>query len=378
MTKKFNINTLINKLKKLNRKRNLILKKVKHSIRVLISVTIWDKAKRNTLNIKNVKTILFIRNEGTIGDLIICYPLLKNLYRSGYIVDMLLTKSNSCIMDHNPYIRNIYESDDFNNGDYLKKFRHVVPEYIMKELKSNKYDLIIDPSIDIPVHRLNLLNNICADAVISFNKWSLMKTYSKSMQFKSYGKHITDSINMLDNVLNYEGVADGVSDIYIPGHINEDVRKLLVNYGCNKIIVLNIYAGGTERCFSEDQLSAIILGINQSYKNVQMLVLDPDNEINLPLPDHVDIFPFGSIHHMVALIREAYLVISPDTSVVHISAVWKKNLIAVYKDVGENTILWAPGYDNASQIVIKVRSLKDADYLPSAILNTIASRHLLK
>jgi ADP-heptose:LPS heptosyltransferase len=53
--------------------------------------------------------------------------------------------------------------------------------------------------------------------------------------------------------------------------------------------------------------------------------------------------PFKTLHHCMALIAEADLVISPDTSVVHMAAAWKKPLIAVYKDVRMNNRLWAPG-----------------------------------
>ena len=55
----------------------------------------------------------------------------------------------------------------------------------------------------------------------------------------------------------------------------------------------------------------------------------------------------------MALIALAELIISPDTSVVHMAAAWNKPLIAVYKDVLLNNRLWAPGYDNARQIIVK-------------------------
>ncbi len=43
----------------------------------------------------------------------------------------------------------------------------------------------------------------------------------------------------------------------------------------------------------------------------------------------------------MALIAQAELIISPDTSVVHMAAAWNKPLIAVYKDVLLNNRLWA-------------------------------------
>lgn len=73
----------------------------------------------------------------------------------------------------------------------------------------------------------------------------------------------------------------------------------------------------------------------------------------MELPPEVVINPFNTLHHAMALIAQAELIISPDTSVVHMAAAWNKPLIAVYKDVLLNNRLWAPGYDNARQIIVK-------------------------
>ncbi|PLK74377.1 glycosyl transferase, partial [Klebsiella pneumoniae] len=84
-----------------------------------------------------------------------------------------------------------------------------------------------------------------------------------------------------------------------------------------------------------------------------VILLDHRREIRIPLPPEVVINPFNTLHHAMALIAQAELIISPDTSVVHMAAAWNKPLIAVYKDVLLNNRLWAPGYDNARQIIVK-------------------------
>ena len=80
---------------------------------------------------------------------------------------------------------------------------------------------------------------------------------------------------------------------------------------------------------------------------------------------------------MMALIHEADIVISPDTAVVHISAAWKKRLISVYKQVSDNKNLWAPGYENASQIIVPNPIISDAEHVPEKILQEINRRELL-
>lgn len=365
------------KLRELNRRRNWFLKKVKLQIRIIFVKLIWDRNKKNKLDIKKIKNILFIRNEGTIGDQVICYPLIRKLHEAGFVVDILLTKSSRCFMEHNPYIREIYESEDSSSEEYLKNLKHKVPKEIIKKLNNNKYDLVIDPSLDIPVHRVSLLNDINADNVIGFNKWSIIKHYSVSIDFKDNNKHITESIKLLSNYLGVDCCNIKPYDIYIPFHILSEVRFFIKKTINSQLIVINIFAGSKERCLCIEQLDTLINKLNELYSDIKIVILDHRNEIKMSLPDNVKINPFKTIYHMMSLIHESDLVISPDTSVVHMSAAWEKNLIAVYKDVDENTNLWAPGYEAASQIVVHTRSLCNYENIPELILAEITRRHLL-
>lgn len=215
------------KLRELNRRRNWFLKKIKLQIRIIFVKLIWDRNKRNEFDIKKIKSILFIRNEGTIGDQVICYPLIKKLYEAGFVVDILLTKSSCCFMEHNPYIRNIYESEDSSSEEYLKNLKHKVPQSVIKKLNNNKYDLIIDPSLDIPVHRMSLLNDINAHNAIGFNKWPIIKHYNVSIDFKDNSKHITESIKLLLPYLGLDCYNIKPYDIYIPINILNEVKLFL-------------------------------------------------------------------------------------------------------------------------------------------------------
>lgn len=365
------------KLRELNRRRNYFFKKVKINIRIFIAKIIWDSRRRKTLKMDEVKNILLIRNEGTIGDQAVCYPLIKNLHNAGFVVDILLTKSSSCFMKHNPHLRKIYESDDLSTEGYLKSFNHAIPDSIVIELKNNKYDLVIDPSLDIPVHRLRLLNDINAKYVIGLNKWSIIKRYSVSLDFKDNKKHITESIKCLANRLGINYMNLKPYDIYIPIDILQEVSDFLYSHPKKTTIIINIFAGSKERCLSQEQLSTIINKLNTLYYNINIILLDHRSEIKIKLPSNVRINPFKTIYHMMALIHESDLIISPDTSVVHISAAWEKNLVSIYKDVDENTNLWAPGYHHACQIVVHTRSLQKHDGIPELILGEIARLNML-
>lgn len=96
------------------------------------------------------------------------------------------------------------------------------------------------------------------------------------------------------------------------------------------------------------------------------------------MSDFAVINPFKTLHHAMALIASADLIITPDTSIVHISAAWEKPLISIYKDIDDNNMLWAPGYSNASQIIFHRRQLSQVAKIEEAIAVEIDKRSLLE
>ena len=291
-----------NKIRELNRRRNYFTKKVRNALRVGVAKALWDRRRRQPVDLSSAKTVLLMRNEGAVGDVVVDSALVKCLHQSGYIVDFLLTTSNSQVMRYNPRIRHIYEADPVTSADFLRKFNHNVPRDVINELANNKYDIIIDPSLfDIPVHRLRLFRQIKAKSVLGFNKWPSIKHYSHSFDFDCQRWHVTKTFELIADYLQLDTRGLDAYDLAVPGPIMQEVAQYLASLS-GKAVVIN---------------------------------------------------PFNTLHHAMALIAQAELIISPDTSVVHMAAAWNKPLIAVYKDVLLNNRLWAPGYDNARQIIVK-------------------------
>ena len=63
----------------------------------------------------------------------------------------------------------------------------------------------------------------------------------------------------------------------------------------------------------------------------------------------------NNIREVAYLIKKSDFVITPDTSIVHIAACFKRNMIAIYRmskdeENEKNSNLWGPNYKNAYQI----------------------------
>ncbi|CAH0227863.1 hypothetical protein SRABI13_02381 [Erwinia aphidicola] len=367
------------KIREWNRKRNYYFKEVKLNIKIYIAKLIWDKRRKSIFDIKSIKTVLLLRNEGTIGDIVVSTPLVKRLSESGYTVDLLVTKSSSEAVKYNPYVRHIYEAGDCNNEVFLKKFSHTVAESTIKQLNQNNYDLVIDLCLfDIPVHRMMLFRDISAKSVLGFNKWGCINHYSKSIPFENGKEHVTNAISLVAKNMDLGFYNRHSYDLHIPDAISFEVRNYLSAWEGKIKVVINAFTGSPERNLSREQLTQTIEMLNENSNNIVIIILDHKKELDVPLPYNVLINPFNSLHHVMELIKNVDLVISPDTSIVHISAAWKKPLISVYKNVTDNNDLWAPGYKEAIQIIVNKRKISDVRNVPEIILQETEKMGVLK
>ncbi|WP_277972659.1 glycosyltransferase family 9 protein [Pantoea agglomerans] len=365
------------KIREWNRRKNYYLKEVKLEARMSIAKLLWDKRKKVSFEPDSVKTILLVRNEGKVGDIIVSMPLIRSLHQAGYAVDLLVTEDCYDVIKYSPFIRHIYKSGNCSYNHYLKSFYHTVSKATMKKLNRNKYDLIIDPCLsETPVHRMKLFRDINARFVIGLNKKSDISHYTVSVPYKNEKQHVTELLSLISKSIGVKATGNFTYSLHFPDVVLDEVRRFLSPWESKKKIIINAFAGTPERNFSQQQLLEMINMINNNSREVKIITLDHRNEIAVPLPENVVKNPFYTLHHVMALIKESDMVITPDTSIVHISAAWKKPLIAVYKNAPNNN-MWAPGYENASHIIVHDDKTSDAENIPERIFNEVIRRNLL-
>ncbi|SFO40399.1 ADP-heptose:LPS heptosyltransferase [Candidatus Pantoea varia] len=365
------------KIREWNRKKNYYLKEVKLKARMSIAKILWDKREKVPFYPDAVKKILLVRNEGKVGDIIVSTPLIKSLHQAGYTVDLLVTEACYDVMRYSPYISNIYKAANCSYNQYLKSLNHTVSKATMTLLHENKYDLIIDPCLsETPVHRMKLFSDVNARFVIGLNKKSDINHYTLSVLFKNDKQHVTDLLSLISERFGVKATGDFTYNLHFPDIVLDEVSAFLSPWKSKKKIIINAFAGTPERNFSQQQLLELVKLINNNTKETKVIILDHRNEIKVTLPDNTVKNPFSTLHHLMALIKEVDMVITPDTSIVHISAAWKKPLISVYK-YADNNNMWAPGYENASHIIIHDDKTSDAENVPEVIFNEIVRRGLL-
>ncbi|PHM39586.1 hypothetical protein Xmau_02590 [Xenorhabdus mauleonii] len=356
-----------------NRKRNYLMKDFRYYMRLLVAKLIWDKNRKNSFDINIIESVLLLRNEGKIGDMIVDTILLRELNKSGYQVDVLATITNSIILKHNPYIRDIYLADNIDTPSFIKSYFHNIPEETINILKSNNYDLVIDTSLfDTPIHRLKLFKKINAKNVIGFNKEKWLNCYTKNICFDFNENHVKLTSREIMHALN-KSVSNFNYDLYYPGEIDIKTQEIIneLKSKSKRVIIINSFAGDAERCLSRVQIKKITEKLRFIYKDISMVFLDHENKIDMTEFPSVYKYPSESLYHTMSIISQADLIISPDTSIVHISAAYKKPLIAIYQDFKSNKKLWEPGYDEAIQILAINGKLHENEDIDDIIVESV-------
>lgn len=204
-----------------------MMKNIRYYSRLLIEKILWDKKSKSAIDFSAVKSILILRNEGKIGDVIVDSGVIKVLSQHGYDVDIVVTPDNCSIMQHDKNIRSIYIADKVSLNDFMKNRNHNVSSDIINQLNKNEYDLIIDPSIiNTPIHRPKILNEISAKNVVGFNKNKWINHYGKSISFDYEKNHIKESYKLL---LSEFGITDSPADYEInyPDETGYDVDSYI-------------------------------------------------------------------------------------------------------------------------------------------------------
>lgn len=320
--------SLTQKLRELNWKRNFAAKRLKLRIEFLffslIRLALPRKIKEYDLS--KIKKILIIRND-RIGDMVVTTSLIRNLAKSGYSVYVVSTKSALDIVKFNPYVKGtiIYDNSTFLN--WIKSIVRVRKESF-------------DAAVEIKFIRCFDMKNMIFSSyvktpiLIGFNKSSI-KSFNLSIPHYLHNSHVTVQLKQVLEALNVK-YDDMHYEIPVSENIKTNVNSFFKTTADNKkkIAVLNPFGSTVARLLSNKQVNIICNLLSAKYKTI---IIGEENRIKqLNLPDSVAVFNSSSILDVVPLIELSDLVVSVDTSIVHIATCFNKNTIALYADSDPN------------------------------------------
>ncbi len=316
------------------------------SLRKSFAKKVFDKKTKTgkTLKIDNVKTILFLRDDDKIGDMVVStlmFRELKNKYPDIKIF-VLCGKNNSQIIEHNPYIECIYEI----SGSFFKDF------FLYRKLRKLKVDVAVDffTFRPRPLHLLKL-RIIDSGFLIGYYK-QLYNVYDLSIEKDFFSEHISKRYQYLLEVLGVNDISLKY-DIFFSEKEKNNAKNLIDK--CNKKykILINPFAASVHRSFSFEKLKNLIELIKANFNCCIYIISQKNNynKIKSLLSEDVYIINSSSILESAALIKYSDIIITPDTSIVHIASAFEKKTVALYRDYSGTDekidIIWGPNNSNA-------------------------------
>ena len=342
------------------RKLNRIFQNYMREKRLKIGRYLYDKKEikeeikvGNFIENNNIKKILFMRYDGKIGDMVINTLMFREIKKKYPHIEIgVVTKGGArIIIENNPNVDKIYE--------YQKDRKSI--KKLASKITEEKYDLVIDFSEILRVNQMMLINLCRARFNMGLNKeeWGLFDiSYSKPegyIHVTEIYRRILEKLGIIDITIGYE--------LFFDEKQKNKVDDLLRDITHKKIVVFNPFAASKHRDLNLENILKIGKIVLEDENNILIFIGEKrrkkelENVIKELGKDAV--FPeLENIMETSYLISKADLVITPDTSIVHIAAAFKRKLIAIYRldNKEENKInryLWAPNYEGSVQIFSK-------------------------
>ena len=337
-------------MKNLIKKLNRIFQDYMREKRLKIGKYIWDRKDRvkilegnNFLEDNNIKSILFLRYDGKIGDMVVNSLMFREIRKvyPNIKIGVVARGAAMDIIKDNPNIDKIYE---------YHKDRKKIKDLALK-IKEEKYDLLIDFSEMLRVNQMMLINLCGARFNIGLDRkeWKLFDLSIESDKDFKWTEHITNRYlaYLIKLGLKKENI-DISYDIYL-----KDEKKYEVFFNEikeSKKLILNPYGASKHKSFNIENLENIITYLKD--KDIAIILVyfgDKYKELEFLEKKYKYVYipkKIESILDTAILIKKSDYIISPDTSIVHIASAFNKKMITIYPPkggkYGVDHLVWEP------------------------------------
>ena len=303
-----------------------------------------------------IDSIIIMRDDGKIGDMVVSsfiYREIKKQYPN-IKIGVVTRKGATDIIKDNHYVDKIYEYK--KDSSYLKN--------LANEIAKEKYDLLIDTSTILREKQIMFISKCDCKINLGVDKegWQLFDISvpeEKNSHITKRFINILEVLGIKEIQSNYDIQISDEALVKVEKKIKEEENILEVS-GKERVI-LNPYTASKHRNFNRKNIEKIIEILLKYRENELYLLGHGENkkeilEIKEKIKDkRVHYIELAGIQEVIALIKNCEMIISPDTSIVHIGVGLDKKVIAIYREdvIGNNGVLWGPNSDKAIQIFSK-------------------------
>ena len=331
--------------KELNRKRRVLIRKLRN--RILLAWYYFrycTKQKHLDIKgIKNFKSIAFLVLNAGIGDCIVLSGLIYEIRKSGKQVYCVCTPKTTKIFKSLVKIDGVIELNSIDvSYNEVKKL-------------NNKVDVIVDYNDPDKYlyKRIRILLGISHRYSIGVNQKD-KRFFDINLKRSEKGKHWSDRLNSIGrelgiNIKNYTyKLSFSEKTVYkVHNYINHTINN-------QRFIIINPTASDKFRCLSNKTVEQLIYHLKQitTYK---IVVYNLKNKLLEVIFPDVIFNPFDDLESSFNLVSCCSLIITTDTSLVHVGNFFNVPMIAIYNNrlnIGKycNNVQWSPNYSNSMQV----------------------------
>ncbi len=327
------------------------------NFRKSLAKKLFDKRVKSdsSLDMSKANSVLFLRYDDKIGDMVVSTLLYREIKKQypNIKIYVLCGKNSKEIIKYNPYIDNIYPY----TNNFFKDF------FVYKQIRKENIDLVIDfIQFRLRPKQLLTLRILNPKFLIGFNK-SIYNIYDLSVKCDTYKLHISKRYEILLNQLGIQNPSLKY-DIFLDKKFEEVSNNL---FNGNKNIIINPMSASVHRSFSLNKLNDLIENIHKMNIFKIFIICQKKYEYIFSNIKNAQCICCNSILETASFIKNCTIVISPDTSIVHIANAFNKKLVSLYLDYSNQeekiNVVWAPNYDNAIQLISKTKDINDIDNL---------------
>ena len=306
--------------------------------------------KSHNFDIHKAENVLFLRYD-RIGDMVITTPVFREikLVYPHIKITVIASTANQDVLTNNPYVDNIITNHKNNLLSDLSS---------LLKLRKQKFDVCIEFDHSVIPHAIIRLKVIKPKKVISVKKDGRYGVDGSELLLYDFYTEKPSNAHFRDiwlATLKPFGVKpkSNVYDLFITDTQQKQAQNFIKQYSSKFLVGINLEGAVKGKKIKFSELWQICQGLHKANNNIQVIILTtPGNLQSIyekvtesSLDYVVTSYKTDTILDAAALISQLDLIITPDTSIVHIASAFNKPIVTIHENNQDSYQLFAPTSD---------------------------------
>jgi ADP-heptose:LPS heptosyltransferase len=306
--------------------------------------------KSHNFDIHKAENVLFLRYD-RIGDMVITTPVFREikLVYPHIKITVIASTANQDVLTNNPYVDNIITNHKNNLLSDLSS---------LLKLRKQKFDVCIEFDHSVIPHAIIRLKVIKPKKVISVKKDGRYGVDGSELLMYDFYTEKLSNAHFRDiwlATLTPFGVKpkSNVYDLFITDTQQKQAQNFIKQYSSKFLVGINLEGAVKGKKIKFSELWQICQGLHKANNNIQVIILTtPGNLQSIyekvtesSLDYVVTSYKTDTILDAAALISQLGLIITPDTSIVHIASAFNKPIVTIHENNQDSYQLFAPTSD---------------------------------